>query len=149
MARALSVKVPVVSVISEIENAIAKIDEAIASFPADFEKYEADTKAYKTTVADFIANYLTNNIDKIGYDYGSDIRLNLGSGGSLSLTIDTEKIVGFPVKPVEPKRPNQSEWYGNRHINRKEVLEQNLRVLRMTTQEEINASSYSAVIDLI
>lgn len=148
MARSLSVKVPTSAVIAQIEAAIAKIDEAVASYPADYEKYEAETKNYKTSVAEFISNYLKSNIDKIGYDYGSDIRLSIGSG-SLSLNIDTDKIVGFPVRPIEPKKPNQNEWYGNKHINRKEVLESNLRILRMTTQEEINASSYSAVIDLI
>ena len=148
MARSLSVKVPTAAVIAQIEAKIAEIDAQVATYPADYEKYEAETKAYKVEVAKFIGDYLTSNIDKIGYDYGSDIRLNIGHG-SLSLNIDTDKIVGFPVKPVEPKKPNQSEWYGNRHINRREVLEQNLNILRMTTQEEINASSYSSVMDLL
>ncbi len=149
MARSLSVKVPTAAVIAQIEAKIAEIDTQIASFPADYEQYEKDNANYKVEVAKFIGDYLANNIDKIGYDYGSDIRLNLGSGGNFSLTVDTDKIVGFPVKPVEPRKPNQSEWYGNRHINRKEVLEQNLNILRMTTQEEINASSYSSVMDLL
>jgi hypothetical protein len=148
MARSLSVKVPTAAVIAQIEAKIAEIDAQIASFPADYEKYEVETKAYKIEVAKFIGDYLAGNIEKIGYDYGSDIRLSIGNG-SLSLNIDTDKIIGFPVKPIEPKRPNQSEWYGNRHINRKEVLEQNLNILRMTTQEEINASSYSSVMDLL
>ena len=149
MARSLSVKVPTSAVIAQIEEAINKIDEAIASYPADYEKYEKDTEVYKTEVAKFVSDFVAKNANKIGYDYGSDIRLSIGHSGRMELTFDTDKIVGFPTRPVEPKKPNQSEWIGNKHLNRKEVLEQNLRVLRMTTQEEISASSYSSVFDLI
>jgi hypothetical protein len=142
MARALSVKVPTVAVIAQIEEAILKIDADVASYPADYEKYEADLEAYKTEV-------VSANTDKIGYDYNSDLRISNGHSGRLEITFDADKIVGFPKKPVAPMKPNQNEWIGNKHLNRKEVLEQNLRILRMTSQEEINASSYSTVIDLI
>ena len=149
MARALSVKVPTAAVIAQIEEAIQKIEADVASYPADYEKYEAELANYKTEVAKAITDFVSKNTDKIGYDHTADIRISTNYSGRLELTFDSDKIVGFPVKPTEPKKPNQSEWYGNKHINRKEVLEQNLKVLRMTTQEEINASSYSAVIDLI
>jgi hypothetical protein len=149
MARSLSVKVPTAAVIAQIEQAIAKIDADVASYPADVEKYEAELATYKVDVAKAIIDYVSKNADKIGYDYNSDIRINTNYNGRLELNFDSDKIAGFPVKPVEPKKPNQSEWYGNKHINRREVLEQNLKVLRMTTQEEISASSYSSVIDLI
>jgi hypothetical protein len=149
MARSLSVKVPTAAVIAQIEQAIAKIDADVASYPADYEKYEADLANYKSEVAKAIIDYVSKNVDKIGYEFGDLIRISTNYNGRLELTFDSDKIVGFPVKPTEPKKPNQSEWYGNKHINRKEVLEQNLKVLRMTTQEEISASSYSSVIDLI
>ena len=149
MARSLSVKVPTAAVIAQIEEAISKIDADVASYPADYEKYEKDTEVYKTEVAKFVSDFVAKNANKIGYDYQSDLRISIGHSGKLELAFDSDKIVGFPKRPVEPKKPNQNEWYGNKHINRKEVLESNLRILRMTTQEEINASSYSAVIDLI
>ncbi len=149
MARALSVKVPTAAVIAQIEEAIAKIDAQVASYPADYEKYEAELEMYKSDVAKAIITFVSNNVNKIGYDHTADIRISTNYNGRLELTFDSDKIVGFPVKPTEPKKPNQSEWYGNKHINRKEVLESNLRILKMTSQEEINASSYSAVIDLI
>jgi len=149
MARALSVKVPTLAVIGQIEEAIAKIDADVANYPADYEKYQLELEIYKQEVAIAIIKFVSENTNKIGYDYQSDLRINNGHSGRLEITFDADKIVGFPTRPVEPKKPNQSEWYGNKHINRKEVLEQNLKVLRMTTQEEINASSYSAVIDLI
>jgi len=149
MARALSVKVPTAAVIAQIEEAIRKIDADVASYPADYEKYEAEMEAYKTDVADAIIKFVGSNIDKIGYDYQSDIRISYGHSQKLELSFDADKIVGFPKKPVQPSKPNQNEWIGNKHLNRKEVLESNLRILRMTSQEEISASSYSSVIDLI
>lgn len=149
MARALSVKVPTASVIAQVENAIAEIEKAIANYPADVQKYELEMEIYKTEVATAIIKFVGENSNKIGYDHNSEIRIAQNYNGRLELTFDSDKIVGFPVRPVEPKKPNQSEWYGNKHINRKEVLEQNLRILKMTTQEEINASSYSSVMDLL
>jgi hypothetical protein len=149
MARAISVKVPTSAIISQIEAAIAKIDADVASYPADFEKYEKETEAYKKKVAKFVSEFVSKNANKIGYDYNSDIRLNFGHSGRLELNFDADKIVGFPKRPEAPLKPNQAEWIGNKHLNRKAVLEQNLRILRMTTQEEVNASTYSSIIDLI
>ena len=149
MARALSVKVPTAAIIVQIEEAIKKIDKAIESYPADYEKYEKESEAYKKKVAKFVSDFISKNVNKIGYEYNSDIKLSFGHGNRMELVFDTDKVVGFPTRPVAPMKPNQSEWIGNKHLNRKEVLEQNLRILRMTTQEEINASSYSTVIDLI
>ena len=149
MARALSVKVPTAAVISQIEEAISKIDNDVANYPADYEKYELELEIYKNEVATAIIKYVGANTDKIGYDYQAEIRISQGHSGKLELAFDAEKIVGFPKRPEAPVKPNQNEWIGNKHLNRKQVLEQNLKVLRMTTQEEINASSYSSVIDLI
>lgn len=149
MARAISVKVPTASVIAEIEARIAEIDAAIASYPADVQKYELESEIYKNEVATAIIKFVGANTNKIGYDHNAEIRISQNYNGRLELTFDSDKIEGFPVRPVEPKKPNQSEWIGNKHLNRKEVLEQNLRVLRMTNQEEINASSYSSLMDLL
>jgi hypothetical protein len=149
MARALSVKVPTSSVIAQIESAIAEIDEAVASYPADVEKYNLELEIYKNEVAIAIIKFISDNTTKIGYETKDLIQINTNYRNRLELNFDADAIPGFPVRPTEPKKPNQSEWYGNKHINRKEVLEQNLRILRMTTQEEINASSYSSVMDLL
>jgi hypothetical protein len=149
MARTISVKVPVASVVAEVEKKIAEIDKAIASYPSDVEKYEKETETYKKKVAKFISEFVAKNSNKIGYDHDSVIRISTNYSGRLELIFDSSKIDGFPERPTEPQRPNQAEWVGNKHLNRKEVLEKNLKVLRMTTQEEVNASTYSAILDLI
>ena len=148
MARNISVKVPVASLIAEIENKIAEIDEAIANYPAERDAYEKANEAYKSEVAKFVADYVAKNIDKIGYDYDDTIRL-MTRGSVVELEFKTDAIAGFPEKPAEPKRPNQYEWFGREHSTRKSLLEKNLRILRMTSQEEVNASTYGAILEIL
>jgi hypothetical protein len=65
------------------------------------------------------------------------------------LIFDTSAISGFPKRPEAPTAPNQREWFGREHATRKELLEKNLRILKMTSQEEVNASTYGAIMEII
>ena len=147
MARTMSVKIPVATLIADIEASIAKIDSAVDNYASERKQYEADLKQYNE---DFVvhAKKALSNPDNIGTEYGSLVRVNKNYNGTLSLEFDTEGL-GFPVKPEEPTKPNQKEWFGREHQTRKQILERNLKVLRMTTQEEVSASSYSSVMELI
>lgn len=150
MARNISVKVPTSSLIAEIEKKIAEIDSAIASYPADYEKWEKELEKYNKEVITFITDYVANNLNKIGNDYSSDIRItNSNYQGRVELIVDKDKIEGFPVRPEEPKKPNLAEWFGREHTTRKGILEKNLKILRMTTQEEVNATTYGAILELL
>jgi hypothetical protein len=148
MARTMSVKIPVSSLIADIEASIAKIDESVANYADERKAYEVEVEAYKKKVASVVSEYLKSNSDKIGYDYDSVIRISTNYNGRLELVLDPE-IIGLGEKPVEPSKPNQKEWFGREHQTRKQILERNLKVLRMTTQEEVSASSYSSVMELI
>lgn len=147
MARTMSVKIPVSSLIADIEASIAKIDEAVENYAQERKEYEVAIKKYND---DFVshAKQALSNPDNIGTEYGSLVRVSKNYNGTLSLEFDTEGL-GFPVKPEEPTKPNQKEWFGREHQTRKQILERNLKVLRMTTQEEVSASSYSSVMELI
>jgi hypothetical protein len=148
MARTMSVKIPVSSLIADIEASIAKIDESVVNYADERKQYEADLAKYKLDVARVVSEYVKNNADKIGYDYDSQIRITTNYSGRLELTLDPE-LIGLGEKPTEPNKPNQKEWFGREHQTRKQILERNLKVLRMTTQEEVSASSYSSVMELI
>jgi hypothetical protein len=148
MARTMSVKIPVSSLIADIEASIAKIDESVANYADERKQYEADLETYKQKVAGAVSEYLKNNSAKIGYDYDSVIRISTNYNGRLELVLDPE-LIGLGEKPTEPSKPNQKEWFGREHQTRKQILERNLKVLRMTTQEEVSASSYSSVMELI
>ena len=144
----MSVKIPVSALIADIEKSIAKIDEAVANYADERKQYELATEEYKKQVAIAVSEYLKTNSAKIGYDYDSVIRISTNYNGRLELVLDPE-LIGLGEKPTEPSRPNQKEWFGREHSTRKEILERNLKVLRMTTQEEVSASSYSSVMELI
>jgi hypothetical protein len=148
MARTISVKVPVATLIANIENKIAEIDAAIANYPAEREAYDKANEAYKAKVAEFVAGFVANNIDKIGYDYDDTIRL-MTRGSVVELEFKTDAIAGFPQKPVEPNRPNQNTYYGRDYVTPKSILEKNLRILQMTSQEEVNASTYGAIMEIL
>ena len=149
MARNISVKVPTSALIAEVEKKIAEIDKAIDSYPSDYEKYEKQVEKYNKEVVKFISDYVAKNLNKIGNDYSSDIRISNNYQGRVELVVDKDKIEGFPVKPEEPKKPNEREWFGRENTTRKGILEKNLRILKMTTQEEVNATTYGAILELL
>lgn len=148
MARTLSVKIATSKLISDVEASIAKIEQDIAEYADKRKQYEADLKQYEK---DLVAHAIKALQDpsNIGTDYTSLVRVtHNGYRNGVSVEFDTEAL-GFPKKPEEPARPNEKTYFGREYVSRKELLERNLRILKMTTQEEVSASSYSAVIDLI
>lgn len=147
MARTLSVKVPVATLVSSIEESIEKIDVSITEYAEKRKQYELDSKQYEL---DIVAHAIKAMSDpsNIGTEHNSLIRVSRGYNGNVSVEFDVEGL-GLPAKPVEPPKPNEKTYFGREYLSRKELLERNLRILKMTTQEEVSASSYSAVIDLI
>lgn len=147
MARTLSVKIPVSKLIADIEATVAKIDADVAEYAGKRKQYDAELKQYEQ---DFIAHAIKSLSDpsNVGTDSNSLVRLSRNYNGTLSLDFDVD-VLGFPKKPEEPTKPNEKSYFGREYLTRKELLERNLRILKMTTQEEVSASSYSAVIDLI
>jgi hypothetical protein len=148
MARTLSVKVPTATLIANIEASIAKIDVAVANYSEERKQYEAEVKKYNDELIAHAIKALSEP-SNIGTEHGSLVRLsNNHYRNDVSVEFDVDGL-GFPAKPTEPVKPNDKTYFGREYITRKELLERNLRILKMTTQEEVSASSYSAVIDLI
>jgi hypothetical protein len=148
MARTLSVKIPTSTLIADIEKTIAQIDADVANYAEATKEYREAVKTYEAEVMAKAKEALSNPAN-IGTDGSSPVRLvSSYRYNSISVEFDTEAL-GFPEKPTEPVRPNQRESFGREYTTRKDILERNLRILKMTTQEEVSASSYSAVIDLI
>jgi hypothetical protein len=148
MARTLSVKVPTATLIANIESSIAQIDQDIAEYADKRKQYELDLKQYQ---ADIVAHAIKalSDPNNIGTEHNSLVRLTTSNyRNDVDVSFDVDGL-GFPKKPVEPTKPNTQQSFGREYTTRKEILERNLRILKMTTQEEVSASSYSAVIDLI
>ena len=148
MARTMSVKVPTATLIANIEASIAKIDVDVAEYAEKRKQYELEVKKYND---DLIAHAIRalSEPSNIGTEHGSLVRLsNNHYRNDVSVEFDVDGL-GFPKKPEEPSKPNDKTYFGREYVTRKELLERNLRILKMTTQDEVSASYYSAVIDLI
>ena len=149
MTRSISVKIPTANLIATIEAKIAEIDSEIENYPTKRQQFEADLEAYKAKVVEFISNYLTLNANKVGFEHDAPVRITNGMWNNrLEILFDPES-VELPKRPEEPKRPNQSSHYGREYTTQKSLLERNLKILRMTSQEDVSASTYGAVMELL
>lgn len=148
MARSLSVKIPTASLIAEVEAQIVKVEQDIEQYADKRKQYEAEAKQYEKDVVEFAIKALQDP-SNIGTDSGSLIRITTGyRSGGVSVEFDTEAL-GFPKKPEEPQRPNSQTWYGRDYTTKLDLLKKNLKVLKMTQQEEVNASTYNSVMELL
>ena len=149
MARSLAVKVPTASLVALVEEKIATIKAQVASYPADVKQYEADYNAYKKSLVTLTIKALTENPELVGDNYDNPIRVSANEyNGSVDVRIDRNAL-GFPDAPIKPTDPNSSRHYGRDYAKPLEMLEKTLRVLKMTAQEEVPASTYSSVMDLL
>ena len=148
MAKSLAVKIPTASLIAEVEAQIAKVEQDIENYADLRKQYEADVKQYEK---DVIAHAIKTLSDpsNIGTENGSLIRVSTNYRyNGVSVDFDTDAL-GFPKKPEEPQRPNEKCYYGRDYTTKLDLLKKNLKVLKMTTQEEVNASTYNSVMELL
>ena len=150
MARSLAVKIPTQALIEQVEAQIASLEQAVAEYPAKRQQYEADVKKFEQDILAYAINLLTQKPELIGDKHDNLIRVSTSSygGRSVSVTFDTDAL-GFPVRPEQPENPNERSHYGRDYTTKLELLKKNLKVLRMTNQEEVNASTYNSVMELL
>ena len=149
MARSISVKVPTSLLVQTIEDRVAEIEQAVAEYPAKREQYERDLATYKTKLIEFVSSFIVGNSHLIGEEWDSVIRLTGGRNNRVELEFEPDAIENFPKRPTEPERPNQQKYYGRDYSTQKELLEKNLKILKMTSQEEVSASTYGAVMEIL
>jgi hypothetical protein len=146
MARALSVKVPTSSLIALLEDKIATIQTAIADYPRAKAQYKEDLKAYKKSVLTLAIDKIASNPEVL-FDNDS-LSVDTSYRGDLQITLDKELFV-LPEIPTSPEDPNVKTWIGRDHTTKLAILEKTLAVLKLTTQEEVNASTYNSVMELL
>lgn len=147
MARSLSVKIPTASLIADIENSIAKIEADLATYPAQVEEYRKAKAEHQQLVIKAVIEAL-GKPELIGNEYDSPIRVSNDFGNQVSVRVNSD-LLALPEAPLEPKKPNEHTYFGREYTTRKSMLERNLKVLKMTSQEEVSASTYNTVIDLL
>ena len=148
MARTLSVKIPTAKLIADVEASLAKIDEDLANYAQAQKDYKEASRKYQEDVVAHAIKVLSDP-SNIGTDHNSPIRItNNHYRNDVSVEFDTD-LLNFPKKPEEPRHPNPKEYFGRDYVTRKELLEKNLRILKMTSQEEVNASTYGAIMEIL
>ena len=148
MAKSLAVKIPTASLIAEVEAQIAKVEADIENYASLRKQYEADIKKWQSDIITHAIKAL-NNPDNIGTDSNSLISVSYNNYRSgVGVEFDSEAL-GFPKRPEEPTRPNQQTYYGREYTTKLELLKKKLKVLKMTNQEEVNASTYNSVMELL
>jgi hypothetical protein len=150
MARSLSVKIPTATLIADVEATIAKIEAEIATYPADMEAYRKAEKAHQDLVLEAVIEAIKNP-DNIGgeYDHTAVVRVGTGRYNSgVSISVNTD-FLSLPSAPEAPSNPNSREHYGREYTTKLDLLKKNLKVLKMTNQEEVNASTYNTVMELL
>ena len=147
MARSLSVKIPTASLIADIEASLAKIENDIAEYPAQIEAYRIAKAQHQELVIEKVIEAL-GKPELIGNEYNSPIRVSNDYGNSVSVRVNVD-LLGLPEAPSEPAKPNDHTYFGREYTTRKSLLERNLKVLKMTSQEEVSATTYNTVIDLL
>jgi hypothetical protein len=132
-----------------VETKIANLKTEIENYPAAIEKFQADNEKYEKTLIKLALDALTNKPKLIGSEHGSPIRVYTSYSGNVVAEFSNDAL-GFPKRPERPSAPNDKRSFGrSEYTTPLEMLEKTLKVLKMTTQEEVNASTYSSVMDLL
>jgi len=148
MARSLSLKVPTASLIALVEEKIANLNKQIENYPAAIEKFQADNEKYDKTLYKLAIAALTEKPKLISPEHGSPIRIYTNYQGNVIAEVSNDAL-GFPKRPEKPVSPNDKRYFGREYESPLSMLEKTLKVLQLTTQEEVNASTYSSVMDLL
>jgi hypothetical protein len=150
MARSLSVKIPTATLIADVEATIAKIEAELLTYPADMEAYRKASKAHQDLVLNAVIEAIKNPANIGGeYDQNAVVRVGNRYGGSgVNIQVNTD-LLTLPQAPEAPSNPNERSHYGREYTTKLDLLKKNLKVLKMTNQEEVNASTYNTVMELL
>ena len=132
MARAVSVKIPTSKVIEMVEAKLEEMKQTAKEYPKLLEAYEREL----ASISNKIMKIVKDNIGKDGVLF-----YNNYSGASISVGKNLIGDIEFPEKPVSPENYSIKQD--------KEQLEKTLKLLRLTEQESVSASTYNSVLDLI
>jgi hypothetical protein len=152
MARSLSVKIPTATLIADVEATIANIEAEMLTYPADMEAYRQASKAHQDLILKAVIEAVKNP-DNIGGEYDGEAIVRVGTsryGGSNGVRIEVNTdLLNLPQAPEAPTNPNERTHYGREYTTKLDLLKKNLKVLKMTNQEEVNASTYNTVMELL
>jgi sulfite reductase alpha subunit-like flavoprotein len=133
-SKAISVKIATPKVIKALEASLAKLEADYASQEANEAKYEKARKAWQKDLIE----YAVTNIKK-----AENFRTNYRSWSN-NLNIDFDLTVAEKDLPQEPTKDFETIHHSN-YREQKQEMENAIRILKMTDEEVVSASTYQAV----
>jgi hypothetical protein len=132
--KAISVKIATPKVIKALEVSLAKLEADFASQEVNEAKYQ---KAYEKWKKELI-DYAVTNIKK-----AENFRTSYRSWNN-SLNIDFDLTVSEKDMPKEPNK-DFVVLHQHSYTEQKQEMENAIRILKMTDEETVSASTYQAV----
>jgi uncharacterized protein (DUF2344 family) len=145
MARSVSVKIPTSVVIEMVESKLAEMVKAEKDYPNLLATYNKDIRAYGKSLIELLSKNANKVVDYSTFDFNSD-QITLTSDYRTNASV----LVGKGLLAKLGDKPEKPEEVGNWHSKqKKEQLEKTLKLLKLTEQESVNASTYNSVLDLL
>jgi hypothetical protein len=131
--RSINVKIPTVKIIAALEDRLERLQDERDHYPALKQKYDHEYEVWKNQVASLVKPANIKDINVMDNSWRNPGEHEV----AVSYTIKLGK--NMPERPEAPK----SHGYPEREAI--ENIENALRILRMTEQEEVSTSTYNAV----
>jgi hypothetical protein len=138
MSKSISVKVKVSTLISSLEKALVERQQRFANQEKEEARFEKEKEAYNLAILKLIKS-------KGVVTDANRQRWYHGSGNSKSKTVEFSVTMELP-KTALPTEPVQIETYPEHRYEREtDEIKQAIRVLKMTDQEYVSASTLKSV----
>lgn len=155
MAKSLSVKIPTQALIEEIEKNIKKVKEEIRTYDDRLAQYETSVKLHEEIKIKMALNAVVANQNNLAWgDYSyratkdTPVSASVDYRGNVAIYVDLDK-EDFPKPPEKPENPNEKSYYGREYVTKLDLLKRNLKILKMTNQSTVSASTYNSVMELL
>ena len=136
MSKSISVKVKVSTLISSLEKALVEREQRFANQEKEQARFDKEKEAYNLAILKLVKSKgVVTDASRTRW-YGSN---------SKSKTVEFSVTMELP-KTALPKEPEQPEAYPDHRFEREAgEIKQAIRVLKMTEQEYVNASTLKSV----
>lgn len=130
----VKVKVKVSTLISHLEKALAERVARHKNQPKEHEKYEKALEDYKSSVLKLI---------KSGKGVVTDISQDTYFRQKGKSSFEVTFVLPTSLLPTEPEQPDETPEY--RHKEECDEIRQAIRVLKLTDEQYVSASTYASV----
>ncbi len=132
--KAIQVKIPTAKVIKALETRLAELEKDYTSQEAKEAKYQKAVEAWKKEIGKWaIANF----------SKAENLRTNYRQWNN-NLNVDFDIVVKQGDFPAEPEKDFE-QIHQHTYREMKDEMENAIRILKMTDEETVNASTYNAI----